>query len=273
MRVRQLFAPGLEGSNITLRADASATVTMPGGYRWSVGALDSTGRQVTSPSWVIALVVVVGAVAAAAVAGLMLLWVKQQRRRSSRGVKNVGRGACRVCQQDRCVCPTQPRNSSPAHLRQTYTPSQLARHSLEGVQPRHQRVPSANQQLQGDVLPCSSDGANESAQQHQGSSNDQKSSSLTSSTVSAGLNNWRRAVNHTMLTIMERRLEAQAPGLAGESTVLPIGFGNRESVRLPAVPVVKAHGAARAGGLIPRAAPGMGAPMVLLEEALGRVSS
>jgi hypothetical protein len=264
IQMRQLFAPGLEGNNITLRADPSAVAAVPGGYSWSADRSASASRHVSTPSWIIALVVVVGAVSAAAVAALLLLWIKQRRRRSNTDLKAMPGAASSMSYHDPSVPLVPHQDRSPEILQQ------LAKQLVEGIQPKQQQVPSGEEQQDDDMQQNKSPGASASA--HPKCSSPQGTSSLSDSNVSAGLNNWRRAVNHTMLTIMQRRLEAQAPGLAGSSGVLPLSMDSRKSVGLQALPVVKAKGAARAGGLIPAAAPGMGVPMVLLENVLGRVS-
>ena len=260
--MRQLFAPGLEGGNITLIVDPFAVAAMPGGYRWSVIAADSSedGGRASTPAWVIAVVVGVGAAAAA---GFVFLWVQHRRRSRMNGLGGMGKGSCRGCKQDPGICPPPQQDKSSSG--RVHSNIQLLRDSLGGVQLKQQSSLATSEQLDTSLHVVES--AERILTALPQSSSIGTSSSLISSTVSAGLNNWRMAVNHTMLTIMQRRLEAQAPSFPGGGVLLPVGNATHKPVGVQAVPVVKAHGAARAGGLIPRAA-----PMVLLEGALGRVS-
>jgi hypothetical protein len=273
IKVQRLLAPGLEGTNIVLSPDLQAGPQMRGGYRWSGAALNPAvgGGKSKVPSWPIAVAVVVGALFATIV-GVCLLaaWRRKQRQRKQQS--QAEKGPCPNCQEDPCLCSevrhtVMPLNQQlPQELLGDLEGLVIVPHRIIGDAPAAQQGSSslvglskATQELSSSVRDSGPGPAGFS--QLPGTSN----SHSGSANVSAGLNNWWRAVSSTMLTLMQRRLDAggsSEPG-GGSSS----GDGGKQQV----VGVVSLQEAARAGGVLPLAGLGRAAGVVVLEDVLGRV--
>ena len=284
IRVGQLFAPGLYGSNITLSVDPAAVSAMPSGYLWSAVAPDvaagttgsTTGANSSrNTSWVIPVAVIVGAAGTAVVGGIgLVLWGRRRRKRGRQGKE------CSVCKSKPCTCLRKVKHRRQKQGRTVLAEEVAVDMQQQGVvEPVHDSLQTLNRQQE---QPGKAGDDERGHQRHSLVTAGQQSSrseAANTDNIASGLTNWRRAVSATMLMMFERRVEAASRRSSQESDraalvhTTPSGSGIDDDVPGAAgVELALRRTRVTGGGSLCAASPETRLKGVVLEEVLGRVS-